>query len=1284
MIASSVRSRGKRTLGEYRDFSGVGGGCRMYNANTLSLRPFNMHAAMTTTKDRGRKGFSLVTTVTILVLLSLIAIGLLSLSAVTLRSSTSELAQLEAQSNARLALMVAIGELQAHLGPDQRVSAEAGVLDKEPDPYNAEGIQGIRHPHWVGVWSTEWVPPGSDGVNKSPWVRDDDEGGLSDQRFTGAAGRGFDRERDILSYLISGNEGGRAELGVDLIEAEAWEGDQIELVGDGTVSTTEEYVVAPRVSTRNDQNRVTGGYAYWIGDLGVRANVAMVDAYNLDDPARGPNPDGMERILNPQDTAAKQLDGINNDLTDEEVRKLISRKTVELTDGVPSRENALRKKQAFHHLTTQSKAVLCNVRQGGLLRDLTAYIHDRRGTIRDLRADGRITSQGIDNLDNMIGPANANVAREQGTTWGRTKYRDIAPTFALVRNWALAGRALQYAEEDTAMVDPAPPTAEDIANGTLRGMNDGVNVYDGGNLRPASFLPFVEPNLFPVMTEASVYYNLATYPQSENNPSSGNVLRVCVYPRVALWNPYNVALNLHNMCATMFVNGNKDVRITYSDRTTRSNVPIPFGRGSTRVGARASGADPSPGHYVGWLLVKLQPTTIQPGETLVFSPMRTAEYQTFQVDRNVLSSSVAPDPSIYFYQDMQATHTKQPTSFIEFPGPGNQSGGDNYMMSLKSAGRQRTFNDSSFNSMQSIVYANTSLQAGGSDELPVLWASGRGRQPEPRVHRLANSRDRLPGTAIPDTRTRDGFRIRWWDEHRSNILGSGQLRGQPQHLKTSVIGTWNPRAAYFCRNPWDNITDLPPHFYGMYTRDLFDQRVSWQNMMPRSVDGKNVSWPFGEPLGAPDDGVVLFDVPREEIGIPSLGFLRHLKLSEFGWHPSYAVGNSLVDPRVGRLHTSPVLRTSQEKRNNGWNQYLFGHQGGRTSGRGADYWAMLTRQILFNRPDDHFVVYDLSYETNFNLWDNFFVSTGNPSRKQAFVRNPEENPLPNGRFQLIGTGTEVERDVVDFHRAASQLWLNGGFNVHSVSVDAWKAVLASAMNAGDYASEDAVPFPRVINPPNGEYLGGNWDDEEATSGFLSIDGSDATDSELERLAQEIVREVKERAPFFGLSDFINRRLVASEHGDAGPIEAAIQRSGINAEFDENEILRIPNTEDDRLRNVSFDNMRDATRLEQTQKPDSVAWGLPGYLTQGDVVQAIGSALRPRSDSFIVRAYGESVDAQGEVKARAWCEAVVQRSPEPVNPDSSGLNPVAKRNPDDLEFGRRFKLVSFRWLNAEEV
>lgn len=1232
-------------------------------------------------KGRARKGFSLITTVTILVLLSLIAIGLLSLSSITVRSSTAELAQLEARANARLALMVAIGELQVHLGPDQRVSAEAAILDENPDDANNPGIQGIEHPHWVGVWSTEWIPKGSRATdNKSPWIRNDVEGGLTDQRFNGREGQNFDRKNDVLTYLVSGNEGGRAELAEALINAE--KGDEgvenIKLVGEGSVNKTEEYVHAPRVATKDNNNRETGGYSYWIGDLGVKANVALADPYSDIPPKRGNDPDGMQRLLNPQDTAAKQIEGINDDLDVEDKRKLVTQKMIELTDGQPSRENAEKKKAGFHHMTTSSKSVLANVRQGGLLRDLTAYLQSR-GEIKDITSGRTIISQGLADTDNIVGPANEKMASEQGTRWQATKYRDIAPTFGLVRNWASNGSRLQYSASKTKQISPVPPSAEDIQKGVLRGMNDGVNVYDGGMLQPAGFLPFIQPNMFPVMVEGSVYYNLASYPDSPDNASSQHNLRICYYPRIALWNPYNVELELNNMCATIFVNGNKDVKITYTDRTTRQDLPIAFGRGSTKVGARSSGTDISPGHYVGWILTKLQPTVMAPGETLVFSPARNQEYELYNVDRNILSSTVAPDPSIYFWQDMSTKHTKQPQHFIEFPRGDNNSGGDNYMMSLKDAGRRRSFNDSDFNSMQSVVYANTSLQAGGSDEFPVQWGRRGGNVP---VYPLSSSRDRLPGDAIPDTRTRDGFRIRWWDEHRSNIIGSGQLKGQPQHLQTSVIGTWNPRAAYFCRNPWDNVTDVPPHFYGMYTRDLFDPRVSWQSMMPRSVDGKQIGYPFGPPLDGPDGGVVLFEVPRTETSIPNLGYLRHLKLSEFGWHPSYAVGNSLVDPRTGRIHTSPVMETSVEKANNGWNPHLFGWGTGGRTGAGQHYWAMLTRQILFNRPDDHFVVYDLSYETNFNLWDNYFVSTGDRGEKSSFVDDPDENPLPNSRMTLIGTGNEVESDVSDFHRAATQLWLNGGFNVHSTSVDAWKAVLASAMNAGGaYATEDTIPFPRMINPPEGEYLDGIPTDPEATSGFLSIRAGDESESELQRLAEEIVREVKERAPFFGLSDFINRRLVNSEHGDKGPIEAAISASGINLEFDEGPLeINV----DESLTDVKFDNMKDATRLEQTLKPRSVAWGIPGYLTQGDIVQAIGSALRPRSDSFMVRAYGESVDGQGYVRARAWCEAIVQRNPEPINPDEHGLNPVEKANPQDIDFGRRFKVVNFRWLSPDEV
>ncbi|MED5418903.1 MAG: hypothetical protein VYA27_09370, partial [Verrucomicrobiota bacterium] len=57
----------------------------------------------------GKPGFSLITTVMILALLSLIAIGLLSLSTVTVRSNAALAAQFEARANARLALMLALG-----------------------------------------------------------------------------------------------------------------------------------------------------------------------------------------------------------------------------------------------------------------------------------------------------------------------------------------------------------------------------------------------------------------------------------------------------------------------------------------------------------------------------------------------------------------------------------------------------------------------------------------------------------------------------------------------------------------------------------------------------------------------------------------------------------------------------------------------------------------------------------------------------------------------------------------------------------------------------------------------------------------------------------------------------------------------------------------------------------------------------------------------------------------------------------------------------------------------
>jgi hypothetical protein len=105
-------------------------------------------------------------------------------------------------------------------------------------------------------------------------------------------------------------------------------------------------------------------------------------------------------------------------------------------------------------------------------------------------------------------------------------------------------------------------------------------------------------------------------------------------------------------------------------------------------------------------------------------------------------------------------------------------------------------------------------------------------------------------------------------------------------------------------------------------------------------------------------------------------------------------------------------------------------------------------------------------------------------------------------------------------------------------------------------------------------------------------------------------------------------------------------------------------------------------MEQTLKPDSKVWGAPAWLTQADVLQSLAPALAARSDSFVIRAYGDAVDAGGKIQAVAWCEAVVQRTPEPLNPDESGINPLNPGSKGD--FGRRFVMTSFRWLSEEEI
>ena len=209
-----------------------------------------------------RRGFALVVTVTMLVLLALIAVGMLTLSTIELRSSGRGTAMQEARSNARLALMMALGELQQQLGPDRRISATSSLYDaspETPEPDWLNGAEGI-----LGVWESwgEWL----NAEFKT------EGGSMLNIRETYQEGRHADLFR---KWLVShSNEALLTAVdtpvkgGFDLRSP-----DSVQLVGDGTLGSDHPAHAEVRAGLVRTGSR--GAYAWWIGAENQKAAVHL-------------------------------------------------------------------------------------------------------------------------------------------------------------------------------------------------------------------------------------------------------------------------------------------------------------------------------------------------------------------------------------------------------------------------------------------------------------------------------------------------------------------------------------------------------------------------------------------------------------------------------------------------------------------------------------------------------------------------------------------------------------------------------------------------------------------------------------------------------------------------------------------------------------------------------------------------------------------------------------------------------------------------------------------------
>jgi hypothetical protein len=177
-----------------------------------------------------------------------------------------------------------------------------------------------------------------------------------------------------------------------------------------------------------------------------------------------------------------------------------------------------------------------------------------------------------------------------------------------------------------------------------------------------------------------------------------------------------------------------------------------------------------------------------------------------------------------------------------------------------------------------------------------------------------------------------------------------------------------------------------------------------------------------------------------------------------------------------------------------------------------------------------------------------------------------------------------------------------------------------------------------------------------------------SDSELEQLATEIVNEIKERGPFRSLAEFVNRDPAASDndHKLKGPLQAALDRT-VNA--------KLPGDVGSTARKPT------GAHFSAAISGESNAAGSASYLLQGDVLQSLAPVIQPRSDYFRIRTCGEALDGDGKVIARAWCEAFVQRAATYVDSsEQSYLAATELKSEANRKFGRRYEVVSFRWLH----
>ena len=1259
-----------------------------------------------------QSAFALVIALSLMAFVLLLILSISTLVQVETSSAQIQSKRLEAEQNAYLGLQIALGELQMSMGADQRVSATADIL---------AGSSASRA-KTLGVWASADIP--SQSLTKGQlvnWLASDARDNAGNFRTN-------------YNTTQSPTTGPTAVM--------VGPGSLPDLNNDSLADNPDQQVTIDLTNSNIETNGIrTGKYAWWISDEGVKARI------NLD---RVESQLGTSKKLSVQEAGsssianATALQGLSQIKFGETSDRLTELSTIDLVSG----EALPVYKNYFYDLTTWSHGVLADVKNGGLkkdlslafemedgdfnrsefgaggpstinapgfgavrptftlsnstgtdahgpvwhlLRDYYRLYHVMENPMTDPTLDARVFGPNVNHgisaleLGSELSNSDVELDKQPAILFAGGKAKFFNQSYEQNGSWGpmgggpaiFASNREKHPNKNEAALDFAMGTDDPLRSGTTGDPLRGGGLSNGTTTMPVMVTGNYMPYVIRFVADLGIWFSDYTGPPIAGLTDPVHLNEVTKETFV-LHNPYNVTITHNEIGIDNFGFDNQ-----YSLENPDGSRYQLFMKDGSRVDNTAQ--------IESERQARIRSGSFEPGEIKNFAAKNYGKNPSDTVDY----TEAGTNSDWHHYK----FNNNNPGAFL-FERPAAASGF--YTLNVNGAPMHfaqvhQAYHQTTDYSVTSIFMA-TYLKQNGNSAFDGIYL--RNRWPLASVFDTALL---LPGPDYNNTNpTKPGSFSRLFPDSDRPDITSVLINNTPSfanplptatfdlQLKPAEYDKLDVRYPAFARsNPLapvrDNKNLLPAD-------DFIENSVGFPKLAPDTdvvmdrdaVVGLSSAYNrWGPSDGTPSEGVknpVMIELPTTPT--LSLGKLQHANISVHAHMPALAVGNSLASVYIPKDQTFTTFENYYEEER---------------------------------------IFYDLSYLMNEALWDSYYFSSysipynARADDYDANGRNVSEifdtfvsgtTPLPNSRMSFYAIADEDttdaraklfnKADIKDgsYNRSAENLLVRGSFNVNSTSVPAWRAVLSGARDYAIYQSGEntatqpsagSTPFSRFSQPVAGESPG-SANDEWA--GFRSL-----SDSEIEDLATEIVAELKRRVsvsnrPYLSLSDFVNRELVNGDSGRTGIIQAAIDRADLNNAVSGPGagILEGSLNNGD---NGSFPNPENILLAEGSEGSGSMS--APTYLMQADVLQAIGSFISIRSDTFRIRSYGQSIDPiNGEILAKVWYEAIVQRVPVPVSP-RAGTNPedpeywtAEEPNGDPQPFGRRFIVLSIRQLLEDEV